>query len=581
MSLGLWLRGLTVALCAASVLTGCGPALDEDASSLSGETVTVTPTPENQVVVVIPEEPATLNQYLAAAPIVRQVADALTGAPATVDADGDYVPMLAAELPTLENGGVSADFKTVTWKLRPGLRWSDGAPLTSDDIKFTWEAVSHPDSGAVPEIRFDQIERVETPDPLTAVVHYREMNQGYLQQFMAGLLPRHATGAPQEMLNWAWNLQPVGAGPYTLQSRVPGESLVMVRNPYYYLPDRPYIDRLIFQVVPDPGEQLALMASGAAEVQLLPEETKVVYDELMAGVATLQETPGQWNMALRFNLSRPDDDDPGPLPPHPILGDQRVREALAHAINYGAIAFQINPGTTPAGTPFAYGWYRCDQPRLQRYSQARARYLLEQAGWVEGSDGIRVAQGALYAPDGARLSLRLQGYSDFQPLMDLEDALIEQFAAVGVELLIENDPMEVVFGSYADGARRKLGNFDVLLYDTSLPIEPQHVISTTFHSASIPSPQNLGGGNYGRWINPAADAAIELAESTADMATRQAAYCDLARLIAEDVPQIHLYLFPEGYGVSNRLRGYHVNRWGSLTWDVQNWRLEPPREPQE
>lgn len=581
MSLWLWLRGLTVALCAAYLLAGCGPETDGETSGLAGETVTATPTPANQVILVIPEEPVTLNQYLAAAPIVRQVADATTGPLATVDADGHYVPVLAAELPTLENGGVSADFKTVTWKLRPGLRWSDGAPLTSDDIKFTWEAVSHPDSGAVPEIRFDQIEGIETPDPLTAVVRYREMNQGYLQQFMAGLLPRHATGAPQEMLTWAWNLQPVSAGPYVLLSRTPGESLVMARNPYYYLPGLPYIDRLVFQIVPDPGAQLALMASGAAEIQLLPEETKAVYDELMAGVAALQEVPGQWNMALRFNLSRPDDDDPGSLPPHPILGDQRVREALAHAINYGAIVFQINTDTTPVTTPLAYGWYQCDQPRLQRYSQARARYLLEQAGWVEGTGGIRVAQSALYAPDGTRLSLRLQGYSDFQPLMDLENALVEQFAAVGVELLIENDPMEVVFGSYADGARRKRGNFDVLLYDTSLPIEPQHAISTTFHSASIPSPLNLGGGNYGRWINPAADAAIELAGGTADMVTRQAAYCDLARLIAEDVPQIHLYLFPEGYGVSNRLRGYRVNRWGSLTWDVQNWKLEPSRQSPE
>ncbi|RIK45216.1 MAG: hypothetical protein DCC57_16855 [Chloroflexi bacterium] len=578
MSLCLWPRGLGLALLVALALAGCGPLAAEEVGSVSVAPEvagTATPVAENQVVLVIPEEPATLNQYLAAAAIVRQVADATSAPLATVDADGQYAPVLAAELPTLENGGVSADLMTVTWKLRPGLRWSDGQPLTSDDVKFTWEAVSHPDSGAVPAVPFDLIERVETPDALTAVVHYRRLNPGYLQQFMLGILPRHATGAPEQMLNWAWNQQPVSAGPFVVQSWLPGESIVMARNPYYYLPGQPYVDRLVFQIVPDPGAQLALMASGAAEVQLLPGESKPVYDDLMGGVATLRQTPGQWNMALRFNLSRPDDDDPGPSPPHPILGDLRVRQALAHAINYGAIIFQVNPGTTPVTTPLAYGWYECAQPRVYRYSQARAKYLLEQAGWVEGEDGVRVASGALYVEDGTRLSLRLQGYNDFQPLVDLEDALVAQFAAVGVELVVENDPMEVVFGSYADGARRKLGNFDMLLYDTSLPIEPQAVISTTFHSMSIPSPENLGGGNYMRWVNPAADAAIERAGGTLDLAARRQAYCDLSGLIATDLPQIHLYVFPEGYGVSRRLRGFVVNRWGSMTWGAQAWKLDP------
>ena len=87
-------------------------------------------------VIIIPEEPATLNQYLAAAAIVRQVADATVAGLTTVDSAGNFQPVLAAELPTLENGMVSSDFLTITWKLRPNLKWSDGEPLTADDIKF-------------------------------------------------------------------------------------------------------------------------------------------------------------------------------------------------------------------------------------------------------------------------------------------------------------------------------------------------------------------------------------------------------------------------------------------------------------
>lgn len=537
----------------------------------SGSTLTLTN--GGQVVLVIPEEPITLNPYLAVAPIVRQVADATTAGLTTINADGNFQSVLAATLPTVENGGVSADFRTVTWQLRPNLKWSDGEPLTADDIKFTWEAVAHPQSGNVLSLGFDLIERIDTPDPVTAVVHYKEVNQAYLQQFMFGLLPRHATGEPAEMSNWAWNHKPVSAGPFIVSEWKAGESITMARNPFYYLAGQPYLSRLVFTIVPDPETQLTMMAQGEAQLQLWPGETKTVYDEQVTGQAALAEIPGQWNMALYFNLSKPMDDDPGPTPPHPSLGDLRVRQAIAHAIDYERITTEINPGVWPTTSPFAYGWYQCDVPRPYLYDPEQAKALLDAAGWIEGGDGIRVADGALNAEDGTRLALQLNGYTNFQPLTDLEEALVEMFKAVGIDATIQNDDFTRIFGSYAEGAPRKLGNFDILIYDASLTIEPQTTIFNSFHSSAIPSPVNPAGANYHRWVNAAADAAIEKAGSTVDVTQRKAAYCELATLIATDLPRIHLYLFTEGYGVANRMSGYQVNMWGSLTWDAQNWKL--------
>jgi peptide/nickel transport system substrate-binding protein len=157
----------------------------------------------------------------------------------------------------------------------------------------------------------------------------------------------------------------------------------------------------------------------------------------------------------------------------------------------------------------------------------------------------------------------------------LEGALVEQLAEVGIEVTIRNDDFSVIFGSFGDGAPRKTGDFDLLLYDSNLGIEPHTVIVNSFHSDAIPSAQNPAGGNYMRWVNAAANAAIERAGSTADHAIRREAYCELAELIAEELPRIHLYLFAEGYGLSNRLSGYRINPWSSLTWDVENWRLAP------
>ena len=562
-----WSSMATVVLVMLLVLSACAPGGAPAAGGEAGAT-------PSQVILIIPEEPASLNQYHAVAAIVRQVADAVSAPLAVPDASGEFVPVLAAELPTVANGGVSDDYLTVTWKLRPDLKWSDGEPITSDDIKFTWEAVSNPASGNVLSLGFETIAAIDTPDELTAVIHYNELNQAYLQQFMYGILPRHAAGAPEDMLQWDWNRNPVSGGPYVVTEWNAGDSIVMDRNPHYYLPGQPYIDRAIFKVVPDPGAQMAMMAQGEAQVQLWPGEVKAVYDAQMNGKAAIQEVPGQWNMTLFFNLSQPFDDNDGPQPPHPILGDLRVRQAIAHAIDYDTIVTAINPDVIPTATPFAYGWYKCEQERKYPYDVAAAKALLDAAGWVEGPDGIRVAQDALYAEDGTRLTLQLNGYTNFQSLVKLEEGLAEMFKAVGIETTIQNDDFSIIFGSYGDGAPRQLGNFDILVYDTSLPMEPQASIANTYTSTSIPTADNPSGNNASRWVNERADELVAAAGATVDLNERKAAYCELSDLVATELPRLNLYLFTEGYGAANNLTGYEVNMWGSLSWDIQNWQFQ-------
>jgi peptide/nickel transport system substrate-binding protein len=421
---------------------------------------------------------------------------------------------------------------------------------------------------------FDRIDSIETPDELTAVVHYSSINQAYLQQFMFGILPRHATGEPADMLTWEWNRQPVSAGPFIVSAWNAGDTIVMTRNPNYYLAGQPYLDGLIFKVVPDTGAQVAMMAQGEGHVQLWPGEEKDIYDAQTNGNATLQEIPGQWNMALYFNLSQPYDDDPGAEPPHPILGDLRVRQAIAHAIDYDLVINEVSPGVFEATNPFEYGWYQCDIERVYPFDVEKANALLEEAGWVLGDDGIRVAQGAEYAEDGTRLTLQMEGYTNYQPLVKLEEALVEMFKVVGIEATIQNDDFSIIFGSFEDGSPRMVGNFDILVYDASLSIEPQATIANSYLSTAIPSAENPSGANHARWINAAADAAIERAGSTVDVAERQAAYCELAELVATELPRLNLFLYTEGYGASTQLTGYTVNMWGSLTWDVQNWQLQ-------
>jgi len=529
------------------------------------------------VVYIIPEEPANLNQYLADAAIVRQVADAVVEGLVDVNADGEYFPELAAELPTLQNGGVSEDFLTVTWKLNPGLKWSDGTPITSDDVKFTWEAVSHPESGAVQTGGFSLIESVETPDELTAVVRYKELYVAYLGQFRWGVIPQHAAGEPADMLNWDWNRDPVAAGPFIVEEWAAGDHVTLKPNPSYREEGKPYLDRLIFRVVPAYDTQLALMKQGDAHVQLWPGEAKDVWDQMMGGVAEQQLVPGIWNMALDFNLSRPFDDDPGPESPHPSLGDLRVRQAIAYGINYDYIIQDVMRGdVSPSHSPFEYGWYKCEMERPYPYDPDKAKALLEEADWKdEDGNGIRECHGCPYAEEGDPLRLQLMGYTNFPPLDRTEEAIVEQMAAIGIEMYIQNEDFAVIFGGWSDRAPRKTGDFDVMIYDRGFEQDPHTYIANHWASDQIPSADNPDGANWYRWQNPKADEAIKTAGSTPDIEARKAAYCALAEEINKDVVGVYIYLFKDGYGLNKKVHGYTVSTWGSLTWDVANWWIEP------
>ena len=578
----------TLLLILALFLTACGSggattaaptAEPGGAATTAPQATEAPPTASGGVItLIIPEEPANLNYYANDAAIVRQVADAvsMTGL-TTVNEKGEFVPVLATELPTEANGGLSTDHLTVTWKLKPDLKWSDGEPLTSDAVKFTWEAISNPDSGALAGSGgFDLIASVETPDPTTAVVTYSSPNPGYLSQFAYGLLPRHATGAPADMVNWEWNRDPVAAGPFVVADWKSGESITLERNPNYYEAGKPYLDKLIFRIIPEAAAQTAAMLQGEAHVHLWPGEDRADYDQLLSGKAKQVLVPGIWNMAIDFNLSKPFDQDPGPGAPHPILGDIRVRQAIAHAIDYDTLINDVMRGAvSPSTNPFEYGWYECDLPRLFTFNPDAAKQLLQDAGWVEGSDGIRVAKGAQYAEDGTRLSLELQGYTNFEPLDRTEQFIVENLKAVGVEARIQNYDFSIIFGSYEDGSPRMIGDYDMLIFDRGFTIEPQGEVEQAWMSDQIPSPDNPTGGNMWRWQSADADAAITEAGSTFDLEKRKEGYCKLGQQISVELPQIFLYIFQDGYGFSDKLSGYTVSTWGSMTWGVQNWKLSP------
>ncbi len=559
-------------------LVHCAPAPSTPPLTATAPSATSAPQKTGgTVTIALSSEPDTLNPYLAAQHAAGEVHIFVIEGLLSVNEKGEFYPVLATQVPTKENGGVSADGLTITYHLKPGITWSDGVPFTCDDVKFTWEAVANPDSGAIATTGYREIQSVTCPDPLTAVVKFKSFYAAYLVPFWT-VLPRHATGDPAQMTKWAYNRKPIGTGPFKISEWVAGDHITLVRNDHYRdaAQGKPYLDSVIIRFVPSNEVALQLLQTGDVTVvggvtqENLPQLSK-------APGVVISSAPSQRSERLLLNLGDPSVDAPNPVTqPHPILADARVREAMELAIDKQEIVDKLLYGKAAIGTnELNIGWARCDTPPSV-FDPNRARQLLDEAGWKVGADGIRVAQGARYAKDGTRLRLKLQGPSGDSLREQVEQIIVERWKQVGIDAYIENAPTSAIFGTWDSGGIARHGKFDVLIYTTGIPIvDPHSQIEGYFASWNIPSASNHGAGyNYARWINPIADAAIKLAGSTPDTATRRDAYCRVMQQVVSDRPMIYLYSQTAIFAYRDTLQGWVTNVWKNMGWNAADWKLK-------
>jgi peptide/nickel transport system substrate-binding protein len=536
---------------------------------------------EKQVIFALYQEPQILNPYIATQTASGEAYSGIIEGLIETDADGNYYPVLAKEIPTLENGGVTleGDVLTVTYNLLEGVLWSTGEPFTCDDVVFTWEAVSDPESGAVSTSNFENITGIECPDDVTAVVTYEPFYAPYIETFEA-VMPRHATGEPVDMQKWVYNWNPVGTGPFRMQEWVPGDHITLVKNENFRdYPDKPYLDKVVIRITPSREVGMAMIQTG--EVDFLWDLIEGVVPDLEGkeGVV-LNITPGLGTERLVLNLSDPavDATDDPLNNPHPLLGDVRVRKALEAAINKDELnEILLFGAATPGTKEYNIGWPSegCDIPQ-SAYDPAAAMAYLDDAGFTdEDGDGVRECNGCMYANQGDPLRLKIQTTTGNKLREQAEQLIIEYMAEVGIDMYIENVPSSVLFGSWASGAFRKHGQYDVLMYTTSGGTDPHGQMNGYFGTDRMPTEANSGTGyNYSRWVNPADDK-LKAAGLSADINERKALYCDVMKAIADELPHIYLYDRGEIHATREGLTGYYPNPWQYQTWDIGNWDWAP------
>lgn len=568
------LLALTVTACAAPAAPAPGGETSEAAaeSSAAGEAEG-----EKQIIFALYQEPELLNPFIATQTASGEAYSFVIEGLLGVDPDGNRYPVLAKEVPTVENGLISEDGLTITYNLLEDVTWSDGEPFTCDDVLFTYEAVTHPDSGAVSTTGYDQIESVTCTDDFTVVIQFAEFYAPYLALF-SDIMPRHATGDPADMVNWAYNRMPVGTGPFVITAWDTGDQIRMDANQNYRdYPDKPLVDRIIVRIIESREVGKALITSG--EIDILWDLTEADTPDFADNAnVVVNSRPGPGTERLVLNLADPtlDGTDDPINNPHPILGDLRVRQAIELGIDKQLLVDELLFGATIVGSSeLNIGWAQCNVP-TSAYDPAQAEALLDEAGFTDqDGDGVRECHDCQYAEEGTPLRLKLQTTSGNQLREETQQLLVEMMSEIGIEFYIENVPSAELFGSWSSGAFRKHGNFDIVMYTTSDGIDPQAQMYGYFHSSQIPVEANNGEGfNYSRWISAEADAAIETAGSTPDEAERIAQYQIVCDKVAEDLPHIYLYDRSDNHLSRSNIKNFLVNPWANQTWNAADWDKE-------
>jgi len=516
------------------------------------------------VIIGTPQEPGMMNTLLTSSSIEDAVVSLFGEGLVSVNEKGEYVPVLAKELPT-----VSEDGLVVTWKLLEGVKWSDGSDFTCDDVKFTMEGALS-DLSQVSASGYRDIESLDCPDPYTVVATFGEVYAPYLRLF-SYTVPDTA-GALEDMETWDMNRTSIGTGPFILTEWVPGDHLTFGRNPYYREEGKPYLESVIIKILP--SREVGMQLLGTGEIHALWDLTEADFPTLQQmaadGVSFVSTVTGE-NELLSVNFGNNDGSAPADpsTNPHPILYDLKVREAIQYAIDKQKIVDALLYGNVKAGnSAVPVGTFGCPQP-VSEFSVEKANALLDEAGWAMGADGFR-------EKDGVRMSLKIATTTGNQLREQTEQVLAEMLKTVGIELVIENVPSDVLFSSWESDGMRDHGTYDLVMYTTGPGTDPDSHLYSSFHSSEIPTADNEGtGSNFSRYINADVDAWLDEAATITDTSARKDLYCKVVEQINKDLPRIYLYERLSIMGHRNEFQGLKISpTFVDFAWDAANWTLD-------
>jgi len=532
--------------------------------------------PADELSIGITQFPSTLNPAIDAMVAKVYILGMVRRPLVAFDPDWKLVCLLCVTLPTLENGlAVPVNFgdgkkgAKITFTLAPEARWGDGVPVTTEDVAFSWEVGKNPLSGVSDLEPYRRILEIEAKDAKTFTLTIDRLTFDYDADLVDfEILPAHLERAAfadpaQYRFRTRYDSEPTNPGlydgPYRIVEVLPGSHVVMERNPFWW-GKPPFFRRIVVWTVENTAALEAnLLAGGidmvAGELGFSLDEA-LAFDKRHGGDFTLLYKPGLTYEHVDVNLD------------NPILADKRVRQALLYAIDRQAISDQIFAGRDPVADSFVPPLdpaYSADVPRYP-FDPAKAKALLDAAGWGEGADGLRRNAA------GAPLALDLATTSGNRSREMIEQVLQAQWRKVGIAVRLKNQPARLLLG---DTMTRR--QFDMAMF--AWVSAPENVPRSEIYSDQVPSAENgWSGENFDGFRNPEADRLVDAIERELDRTKRMALWRELERLYAEELPALPLYFRADAFVLPKWLDGVTPtgHEMPSTLW-VETWRRTSER----
>ena len=534
------------------------------------------------------QAPSTMMPYLSGGTKELEASSVVIEPLARYDNDGKMHPWLAEEIPTVANGGVSEDLKSITWKIKPGIKWSDGSELTSADAVFTYEYCSHPDTGCTSSNYFNDIVSVDALDPHTIQINFTVAKPfpyapfvGYNAPIMQKAQFDGCIGAKAQECT-EQNFYPIGTGPFKVVDFKPNDVIVFEANELYREEGQPAFSKLLFKGGGDAtsAARSVLETSEMHYAWNLQVEPEILTKMAEAGKGTIIAGFGTSVERLMVNFTNPDPDlgddraeylgGNNNRNPHPFLSDYAVRRALSLAIDrqilvdagYGS-AGKVGCNVLPA--PAIYASDANDECKTQNVDEANR--ILDEAGWVRGSDGVR-------EKNGVRLSILYQTSTN-SVRQGTQAFIKEMWKAIGVETELRNLSASVFFGG-DPGSPDTYQKFyaDIEMYTNNFSGTDPETYMANWTCKQVSRRANTwGGGNMPRWCNPDYDALSAEMSTTADLDDRIRLAKAMNDMLMQDYAMIPLIHRGGVSAFSNVIEGPRGNEWDSELWNIAEWHL--------
>jgi len=503
---------------------------------------------------------------------------------ARYDETGQMVPWLVEEIPTVENGGVSEDLMSITWKLKDGILWSDGTPLTAEDVVFTGEYCMHPDLGCNALSSFADVESIEALDSLTIRVNFSVPKPFPYGPFVSHTAPiiqkaqfENCMGAAAQECT-EQNFYPIGTGAFKVQDFRANDVIVYEVNENYRDPNKPCFSEVIFKGGGDaPSAARAVLETGEADYAWnLQVEPQIIAQMELAGKGKVVVSFGTGVERLVTNFTNPDPalgdnrskwTEDGQFA-HPFLSDPAIRRALSLAIDRNSIASQLYGKAGKAtcnvlSGPSMYASTANDECLTQNIDLANQ--ILDEAGWVRGSDGIR-------EKDGIRLSILYQ--TSTNTVRQSTQALVKQWwEQLGIEVELRNVDGAVFFGG-DPGSPDTYQKFyaDMQMYTNSFSgTDPEDYMGSWACEQICDESNGWVCNNIPRWCSEDYEALLAEMASTAEMAKRIELAKAMNDMLVQNYVLIPLVHRADQSAHANSLLGVRMNSWDSEMWNIADW----------